>query len=86
MNLARRVAAVRKVVVDTVAKIRPGNANTWSEVILIRDGRFAGWRFEFEDVRAVWLAESDRIEVTFDDEESPMVVSLNDLSSDRRAA
>jgi hypothetical protein len=86
MNLAQ-IETVRKVVLDTLAELGMPDAN-WSlvnETILVRDRRYAGRRFGFEGIQAVWLASQGSIEFYAEDDQLLKTVSLTQPGGEEAA-
>ncbi|HUY36076.1 MAG TPA: hypothetical protein VMV69_25275 [Pirellulales bacterium] len=55
--------AIRELVFQTVRQLGCESATVLGETILIRDGKYAGRRFEFVDgLEALWLIDADRID------------------------
>lgn len=53
---------VRKLVIETLPELGFEATEPPRQVILIRGGFYAGIRFAFEEVQAIWLIESGRVE------------------------
>ncbi len=54
--------AIRELVFQTVKQLGCESTTLLGEIILIRDGQYAGRRFEFEGLRAVWWIGAGRID------------------------
>jgi hypothetical protein len=78
MNCAQ-VESIRKLVQATLAELGMPDAN-WSlvnETILVRDRHFAGRRFGFAGIRAVWLADQGIVEFYDENDDLLRVVTVS---------
>jgi hypothetical protein len=53
---------IRELVFQTVRQLRGESSTLLGETILIRDGQYAGRRFEFDGLEAVWRTDTGRID------------------------
>jgi hypothetical protein len=53
--------AARELMLATLPELGFGGAKSLGERLLVRDGRYAGIRFEFEAVSAVWLIDAGEV-------------------------
>lgn len=77
---------VRQRVVQAIEERGLGASTLIGETVLVRGGYYAGRRFVFEDLEAVWLIDSDRIALVANDGELLPPIELNADASQRPAA
>jgi hypothetical protein len=55
------IPQVRALIATALAELGFDESQPLAEVVLLKDGHHAGWRFEYDGVRAVWLIEAEQI-------------------------
>lgn len=80
------VRQVRQQVVTAIEERGLGSAALIGETVLVRGGYYAGRRFVFEDLEAVWLVDSDRVSLVANDGELLPPIDLKADASQRPAA
>jgi hypothetical protein len=79
-------ASIRQAVIDTASELGISDAAICRTVILTRDGHYAGYRFPFDDIQAVWLVDEDLIRFHADDGALLKTVTVGQEPSTRKAA
>lgn len=80
------VRQVRQQVVTSIEERGLGSAALIGETVLVRGGCYAGRRFVFEELEAVWLVDSDRVSLVANDGELLPPIDLKADASQRPAA
>ena len=60
MNVPRDASSVREIILNMLPELGMDSAD-FCETILIRDGHYAGRRFEFAGGRAIWFVNEDQV-------------------------
>ncbi|HUY88683.1 MAG TPA: hypothetical protein VMV10_08110 [Pirellulales bacterium] len=80
------VRQIRQRVIEAIEERELGSTTLIGETVLVRGGYYAGRRFVFEEVEAVWLIDSDRICLFANNGEPLPPIDLNADASQRPAA
>ena len=82
------VREVRQRVEQAIGQRGLGSPELMGETVLIQGGCYAGRRFIFADVEAVWRAGADEVALTTHEGESlpPILLAAGDAASERPAA
>lgn len=78
--------SIREILFRNVQELGYESAPVLGEIILIREGKYAGRRFEFEGLRATWWIEASRIDIHTDSGELLRRVAVDGETAERRLA
>jgi hypothetical protein len=78
--------SIREILFRTVQELGYDSSAIQGEIILIRDGKYAGRRFEFDGLRATWSIEGSRIDFHTESGELLRGVRVEDTTAQRRLA
>ena len=79
-------ASIRQAVIDAAAELGVSEAVISRTVILTRDGHYAGYRFLFDGIQAVWLMDENVIRFHAGDGALLKTVTVGQEPSTRKAA
>ena len=71
---------VRELVLAALPELGFGGGESLGERLLVRDGCYAGIRFEFEEVSAIWLIEVREVRFVTDAGKVLRTIRLDDIA------